>query len=334
MARGCITRADLILATPKDHARSSSATASAWWNSKAQLARRASIFHLAQLGLRRADPNLGRAPNERLETTKRLRLPRRTPSRPKFISPHAEYCATSSGGRAAILPPKRPRRPQHRCPEENCEFLLSRSSQGLARIGASVVGKHWRNGSRKCRSRAAAAVFSQYETVFYTNTDLSSRFSSFKGLSRQSAGSLSLPFAYLMGALDSLDPRASEEILGKTDALVAGVRDFIPPEGEGGAQRGNSRTSLVLENVAHLAWISTSIKSQQHLSAERLCGGGWERFTERTPREMKSTRRRLTTLTWFSRVICRNKSIARKLSSPDDGSSVLNKIPNGGRKPA
>ena len=51
-------------------------------------------------------------------------------------------------------------------------------------------------------SRAAAAVFSQYETVFYTNTDLSSQFSSFKGLSRQSAGSLSLPFAYLMGALD------------------------------------------------------------------------------------------------------------------------------------
>ena len=40
---------------------SSSATASAWWT-KSQLARRASIFHLAQLGLRRADPNLGRAP--------------------------------------------------------------------------------------------------------------------------------------------------------------------------------------------------------------------------------------------------------------------------------
>ena len=85
-------------------------------------------------------------------------------------------------------------------------------------------------------SRDVAALLSQYETVFYTNTDLSSRFSSFKGLSRQTAGALSVPFGDLIYGLDLLDPYASADILAKSEAVLMGGKGFIPPEGEGAAQ--------------------------------------------------------------------------------------------------
>ncbi|MGC1190088.1 MAG: hypothetical protein WA861_05840, partial [Candidatus Binatus sp.] len=177
-------------------------------------------------------------------------------------------------------------------------------------------------------SRAAAAVFSQYETVFYTNTDLSSRFSSFKGLSRQSAGSLSLPFAYLMGALDSLDPRASEEILGKTDALVAGVRDFIPPEGEGGAQLGE------FSYVASFGKRGTPSLDKYFNQVPTASVGGapvW-RWVGKIYGENAEGNEIYASQVDHSHLVFASdlqelKGIARKLSSPDDGSSVLNKIP-------
>lgn len=83
---------------------------------------------------------------------------------------------------------------------------------------------------------AIAALFGQYETVFYTNTDLSSKFSSFKGLSRQTAGALSVPFGDLIYGLDLLDPHASADLLAKSEAVLMGGKGFIPPEGEGAAQ--------------------------------------------------------------------------------------------------
>jgi hypothetical protein len=83
---------------------------------------------------------------------------------------------------------------------------------------------------------ATAALFDQYETVFYTNTDLSSKFSSFKGLSRQTAGALSVPFGDLIYGLDLLDPYASADMLAKSEAVLMGGKGFIPPEGEGAAR--------------------------------------------------------------------------------------------------
>jgi hypothetical protein len=88
----------------------------------------------------------------------------------------------------------------------------------------------------KDEPRAVAALFSQYETVFYTNTDLSSAFSSFKGLSRQTAGAFSIPFGDLIYGLDLLDPHASADMLAKSEAVLMGGKGFIPAEGEGAAQ--------------------------------------------------------------------------------------------------
>ena len=83
--------------------------------------------------------------------------------------------------------------------------------------------------------RAAAALFARYETIFYTNADLSSPLTPYKGLSRHAAGSLAIPFGELPAALDLLNKHASSEILGNADAVLIGARDFIPPRGAGSA---------------------------------------------------------------------------------------------------
>ena len=82
--------------------------------------------------------------------------------------------------------------------------------------------------------RAAAALFDRYETIFYTNTDLSTPLTLFKGLSRPAASSLSIPFGQLAG-LDLLNKHASSEILGNADSVLMGARDFISPTGAGSA---------------------------------------------------------------------------------------------------
>jgi hypothetical protein len=177
-------------------------------------------------------------------------------------------------------------------------------------------------------SRAVAAMFSQYETVFYTNTDLSSHFSEFKGLSRQNAASLSLPFAYLIGALDSLDPHASEEILGKTGMLLVGVRDFIPPEGEGGAQLGE------FAYVASFGKRGTPglDKYFNQLPAASVGGAPVWRWLGKIYGEPAEGTEIYASQVDHSHLVFASdlqdlQSIARKLSSPDDGSSVLDKIP-------
>ena len=82
--------------------------------------------------------------------------------------------------------------------------------------------------------RAAAALFDRYETIFYTNTDLSTPLTPYKGLSRPAASSLSIPFGQLAG-LDLLNKHASSEILGNADSVLMGARDFISPTGAGSA---------------------------------------------------------------------------------------------------
>ncbi len=73
----------------------------------------------------------------------------------------------------------------------------------------------------------ASVLFSDYEIVFFSNTDFSSHLSAFKGLPRATAEWLSLPFSYLIGALDSVDPYASEAILRRSDSLMFGTRNII-----------------------------------------------------------------------------------------------------------
>jgi len=83
--------------------------------------------------------------------------------------------------------------------------------------------------------RAAASLFARYETIFYTNTDLSTPLTIFKGLSRPAASSLSIPFGQLPSGLDLLNKHASSEILGNADAVLMGARNFVNPRAAGSA---------------------------------------------------------------------------------------------------
>jgi hypothetical protein len=81
--------------------------------------------------------------------------------------------------------------------------------------------------------QAASALFSEFETVFYAKADLLSSSGGYKGLSEQSANSLRVPFADLLGALDSLGKPISDEMLHDADAVLVGAKDFRPPAGLG-----------------------------------------------------------------------------------------------------
>lgn len=101
--------------------------------------------------------------------------------------------------------------------------------------------------------RASAALFDHFETVFSANADLLSGTASYGGLTRQDANSLRVPFAYLIGALNSLGTKAPSDILGNAARVMVGVRNFKAPKGLGSVRsefcyiivlRDPSRTDL------------------------------------------------------------------------------------------
>jgi hypothetical protein len=81
--------------------------------------------------------------------------------------------------------------------------------------------------------QAASALFSEFESVFYAKADLVRGSVGYEGLSEQSANGLRVPFADLLGALDSLGKPVSDELLGAADAVLVGAKDFRPPAGLG-----------------------------------------------------------------------------------------------------
>lgn len=88
-------------------------------------------------------------------------------------------------------------------------------------------------------SHATAVLFGEFETVFRSKADLlltvssSSGTSAYEGLSKTGAGTLSEPFGFLLEGLDLIGKRASADILGSSDAVLVGVKDFRPPNGLG-----------------------------------------------------------------------------------------------------
>jgi len=82
-------------------------------------------------------------------------------------------------------------------------------------------------------SRAASALFGGFETVFYSKSELLSSPHAFKQLSKLEASNLRFPFAYLEGALDSLESPASGAVLANSESILLGAKDFLPPAGLG-----------------------------------------------------------------------------------------------------
>src|SRR4029079_15246674 len=84
------------------------------------------------------------------------------------------------------------------------------------------------------QGRATSAVVRPHETVFYAKNDLLSTSGAYKRLSQNAANSIRLPFAYLLQGLESLDLRASTDILVNADGVLPGAKDFGPPTGPTG----------------------------------------------------------------------------------------------------
>src|SRR5271170_7150895 len=79
--------------------------------------------------------------------------------------------------------------------------------------------------------RAASALFTEFETVFYSKTDLISSSGAYKQLSREDTGFLRLPFVDLQMGLDTLGGHASADILKNGSAILVGTKNYRPPIG-------------------------------------------------------------------------------------------------------
>jgi len=88
-------------------------------------------------------------------------------------------------------------------------------------------------------SRAAGALFGEFESVLRAKGDLLATVSSssgrvaYDGLSRTGAAALSAPFSFLMEGLDLIGKHASADVFGSSDAVLLGFKDFRPPHGLG-----------------------------------------------------------------------------------------------------
>jgi hypothetical protein len=84
--------------------------------------------------------------------------------------------------------------------------------------------------------RAASALFTEFETVFYSKPELISSSGAYKPLSKQDAGFLRLPFVDLQMGLDTLGGHASADILKNSSAILVGTKNYRPPIGLGSVQ--------------------------------------------------------------------------------------------------
>jgi hypothetical protein len=96
-------------------------------------------------------------------------------------------------------------------------------------------------------SSANAVLLQQFETVFNSSANLLSDSRSSRSLSKRDANTLRIPFAYLIGAFDSLGSGATADVLANAEVVLVGAKDFRPPAGLGGV-RSRSCYVVVLRN--------------------------------------------------------------------------------------
>ena len=72
----------------------------------------------------------------------------------------------------------------------------------------------------------SSVLATNFETVFYTRTDLISSAGSYRGLSKRAADSLRAPFAFLTSGVDSLGKNNLTSLLSNVDATWVGAEDF------------------------------------------------------------------------------------------------------------
>lgn len=179
-------------------------------------------------------------------------------------------------------------------------------------------------------SRAAAALFGEFETVFYAKRDLSSRAGAFGQLSEKNAEELRAPFAYFLGAFYWMGKQVPAEILSNSAAVLMGAKDFQPPKGLGPVH--SQRCYVVVLGK----WSTLDLRKYFNYGPVASTAGApvWNwganlgEFGEEDPRASSL----YAAVVANSYLLVSNnlrelQSIADKLTAPtDDGSQTLSKI--------
>jgi hypothetical protein len=97
--------------------------------------------------------------------------------------------------------------------------------------------------SRAHEQRAAAALVEQFETTFYARTSFVAHGVQSKGFS----GELDLPFDQFVQALNAVREDFAARILEKSQAVLVGAKDFVPPR-RLGAVRSTACSVVVLSD--------------------------------------------------------------------------------------
>lgn len=181
------------------------------------------------------------------------------------------------------------------------------------------------------RANAAAVLFRQYETVFYTASPLLARVVSQDGLNTSGNGVTRLPFLYFLGALQSLRANASAVILQNSEAVLLGAKGFIPPKGLGPVRSIRCYVVVMLPN--RRVDIRDYFRSAERTSADGLEVFSWSarlnEFGEEDPKASKL----YATLVSNSFLLVTNsldelEIAASKLSSVVDSDEFLRGIPD------
>ncbi len=106
--------------------------------------------------------------------------------------------------------------------------------RGIPPLFAVVLSGIAAAAAASVQVQATSALLSEFETVFYARADLVTGSNGYKGLLQRGAnGVLRLPFADLLGALDSLGKPAVHEIFHDADAVAMGAKGFRAPSALG-----------------------------------------------------------------------------------------------------
>lgn len=81
-------------------------------------------------------------------------------------------------------------------------------------------------------SRAASALFGNFETVFYAKSDVLA--GAYDHAAQNDSDEMLFPFSHLLRGLRSLNRNTSKEMLTSSDGVFVGAKEFRPPKGLGG----------------------------------------------------------------------------------------------------
>ena len=177
-------------------------------------------------------------------------------------------------------------------------------------------------------NQPAAVLFDQFDSVFYVKAGLLVGSGGYKQLPGHIAGTLRIPFGDLLGGLNALGQQVPNEILNNADAVLVGAKDFRPPAGLGGVQ--SQFCYVVLFRNRSVFDLRKLAKKPGPISS---AGGAVWKWVAKPTEGQHGPQTFYATQIAHSYLLISDdlgslQLMVVRLSSTDDGTSTLRKIPN------